>query len=245
MNYSLLLDFPICSLCNTQTTSKQTLLGHAEGKKHRAKARAFHAANQPPKLVEEESSQTHVDSKDKTAEKELLKDNRDLEDKKSSCPLNAKSEVEKSPAENGNTPTKRKRKINASEGDADMNCPACYILDCGNGHAEIQGGEEKRATKAKKTKSSGQQDHVVKTNGGSANSLKLKKLITSTLKSTANGVLKMRKLQKLVLRAFEESGIQLDENELRNSVEEKINSSSKFEVDGKYVRLATKRKDQV
>ncbi|MBA0622288.1 hypothetical protein Godav_007845, partial [Gossypium davidsonii] len=32
-----------CSLCNTKVTSQQTLLLHAEGKKHRAKARAFHA----------------------------------------------------------------------------------------------------------------------------------------------------------------------------------------------------------
>ncbi|MBA0835719.1 hypothetical protein Goarm_007984, partial [Gossypium armourianum] len=30
-------------LCNTKVTSQQTLLLHAEGKKHRAKARAFHA----------------------------------------------------------------------------------------------------------------------------------------------------------------------------------------------------------
>ncbi|KAF2297554.1 hypothetical protein GH714_038690 [Hevea brasiliensis] len=33
-----------CCLCNTKATSKQTLLLHGDGKKHRAKARAFHAA---------------------------------------------------------------------------------------------------------------------------------------------------------------------------------------------------------
>ena len=32
------------SLCNTTTTSKQTLLGHADGRKHRAKAKAYHAS---------------------------------------------------------------------------------------------------------------------------------------------------------------------------------------------------------
>ncbi|KAL0345061.1 UNVERIFIED_CONTAM: UBP1-associated proteins 1C [Sesamum radiatum] len=37
-----------CSLCNTKATSKQALLLHADGKKHRAKARAFHAAKQQP-----------------------------------------------------------------------------------------------------------------------------------------------------------------------------------------------------
>lgn len=44
------------SLCNTTTTSKQTLLMHAEGKKHRAKARAFHAKNQPTGATQEASS---------------------------------------------------------------------------------------------------------------------------------------------------------------------------------------------
>ncbi|MBA0866588.1 hypothetical protein Goshw_022580, partial [Gossypium schwendimanii] len=37
------------SLCNTKVTSQQTLLLHAEGKKHRAKARAFHA-KQPEQM---------------------------------------------------------------------------------------------------------------------------------------------------------------------------------------------------
>lgn len=40
-----LLNVNFChSLCNTTTTSKQTLLLHADGKKHRAKAKAFHAS---------------------------------------------------------------------------------------------------------------------------------------------------------------------------------------------------------
>lgn len=34
----------LCSLCNTKATSQQALLLHADGKKHRGKARAFHAA---------------------------------------------------------------------------------------------------------------------------------------------------------------------------------------------------------
>lgn len=44
------------SLCNTPTTSKQTLLLHADGKKHRAKAKAFLAA-------QKQSDQT-VETKD-------------------------------------------------------------------------------------------------------------------------------------------------------------------------------------
>lgn len=45
--------FVLNSLCNTKATSKQTLLLHADGKKHRAKAKAFHHANQPAKQSEE------------------------------------------------------------------------------------------------------------------------------------------------------------------------------------------------
>ena len=86
------------------------------------------------------------------------------------------------------------------------------------------------------------------------------------------GILKMRKLRKLVLKALRESGFTEDESQLTDALEQKvkpicwtrflvtfllkimrfshsvdeflcvmqINSSSKFTVDGKYVRLASK-----
>lgn len=53
------------SLCKTTTTSKQSLLLHADGKKHRAKAKAFHAsqkqtngAEQTPDVKEAEAVPT-------------------------------------------------------------------------------------------------------------------------------------------------------------------------------------------
>ncbi|KAL9261565.1 UBP1-associated proteins 1C-like protein [Drosera capensis] len=238
-----------CSLCNSQATSKQTLLGHAEGKKHRGKARAFHAANQPKPV--EEPAQTNDDSKDKTNGKELLQHDRHMGDKK--------GEHKNSPAEEGNTATDKKRKLDAAKDDA--NCKSSVLdnsVNFGNGKVVENKGEVEKT--AKKAKTNGHQEHdeaksaklhskkedelvlSVSTNGDLAKNVKLKKLIKSTLKSNPNGALKMKKLQKLVLQSLEESGIPMDANDLKNSVEKKVNSSSKFEVDGKYVRLAAKGK---
>ena len=59
--------FKFCSLCNTTTTSKQTLLLHADGKKHRNKAKAFHASKNenglPKNNVEANISGTHSPEK--------------------------------------------------------------------------------------------------------------------------------------------------------------------------------------
>uniref|UniRef100_A0A7N0ULN6 U1-type domain-containing protein n=1 Tax=Kalanchoe fedtschenkoi TaxID=63787 RepID=A0A7N0ULN6_KALFE len=41
-----------CSTCKTNATSRQALLLHADGKKHKGKARAFHAANQKSNQAE-------------------------------------------------------------------------------------------------------------------------------------------------------------------------------------------------
>lgn len=46
-----------CSLCNTKATSQQALLDHADGKKHRAKAKGFHVKQQ-------QSEQSTIDKND-------------------------------------------------------------------------------------------------------------------------------------------------------------------------------------
>lgn len=68
MFWPFLCDF-ICStilclysLCNTKATSEQTLLLHADGKKHKAKARAFHASKQQPLEKEGSVQQTTTPS---------------------------------------------------------------------------------------------------------------------------------------------------------------------------------------
>ncbi|KAL9174944.1 hypothetical protein ABFS82_02G083900 [Erythranthe guttata] len=49
-----------CSLCNSKATSKQALLHHANGKKHRAKARAFHESKQQPNGAAENDTTSEI-----------------------------------------------------------------------------------------------------------------------------------------------------------------------------------------
>uniref|UniRef100_A0A453EYU2 U1-type domain-containing protein n=1 Tax=Aegilops tauschii subsp. strangulata TaxID=200361 RepID=A0A453EYU2_AEGTS len=60
-----------CSLCNTTTTSKQTLLGHADGRKHRAKAKAFHASQKQEDGAEQTPSDKETGGAPTTASTEL------------------------------------------------------------------------------------------------------------------------------------------------------------------------------
>lgn len=171
-----------CSLCNTSATSKQTLLLHADGKKHRAKARAFHASKQPPKETEEQPT-PNIESKSENGEETL-------------------------------TSESKKRKLEALEKNGEV------VHD-----ANVESEEPK---KVKCKKEDGEKR------------IKWKKIITTVLKSNPDGNMKMRKLRTQVLKTVRESGSTIDEKELVDTLEHKINSSSKFAVDGKYVQLAAK-----
>ncbi|CAN6680803.1 unnamed protein product [Malus baccata var. baccata] len=197
--------FPwFCSVCNTKATSEQTLLLHAEGKKHRAKARAIHAAKQQPKQPEESVPDTEPPPKD-TPKGEVL-ENKQIEEPKSHDASRVNTEHQSPEAETYTLLKNKKRKLDASKND-----------------------ESRKKTK----------DNTYGKEGEPTTKIKWKKLITSTLKSN-DGVLKMRKLKKLVLKALEESGITDDETKLSNKLEHKINSSSRFRVDNKYVHLDAK-----
>ncbi|KAL7600273.1 UBP1-associated proteins 1C [Lactuca sativa] len=176
-----------CSLCNTSATSKQTLLSHADGKKHRAKARAFHASKQPPKETEEHPTPNNE----------------------------GKSEN----VEETHTPESKKRKLEAFEKNGEL----------GNGEVIHDANVESEEPKKVKCKKEDGEKRI-----------KWKKIITSVLKSNPDGSMKMRKLRTQVLKTLKESGSTVDENELVETLEHKINSSSKFAVNGKYVQLATK-----
>ncbi|KAK1413841.1 hypothetical protein QVD17_29577 [Tagetes erecta] len=184
-----------CSLCNTSATSKQTLLLHADGKKHRAKARAFHASKQPPKDSEGPTSNTEDKSENI---------------KKTDLPLNEELKKES----NSHTSESKKRKLEASENNGEL------------GNGELIHDSNVESEKSKKSKGEKQ--------------IKWKKIITAVLKSNPDGILKMRKLQTQVLKTIKESGSTIDENQLADALEHKINSSSKFAVNGKYVQLVAK-----
>ncbi|XP_015973796.1 UBP1-associated proteins 1C [Arachis duranensis] len=203
-----------CSLCNTQATSKQTLLLHADGKKHRAKARAYHASKQPLPQTDKSAPDAKILSEAAPNEAREGKNAEQPKLEESSKQDNLKSGDEMSSA--------KKRKLEASEGDLIKKCRNDISVDTGNG--EVIQGEE----------AEGRVESAVK------NKIKWKKLIKSALKSQPDGTLKMKKLKKVVLKALQESGVVVDETEFSEALQQKINSSSRFAVEGKYVQLVAK-----
>ncbi|KAK7329662.1 hypothetical protein VNO77_23835 [Canavalia gladiata] len=197
-----------CSLCNTKATSKQTLLLHADGKKHRAKARAFHASQQPPLQTDKSAPDAKL-----AVETAAPSDNKNGE-----LPKLQESQQNNLKPENEISSANKKRKLEGLEDELVKKSRNDTSVDMGNG--EVIQGEEAI--------------------GVSKNKIKWKKFIKSALKSHPGGILKMKKLRKVVLKALQESGITVDEAELSEALEQKINSSSRFEVENKYVRLLAK-----
>ncbi|KAK7347842.1 hypothetical protein VNO80_22381 [Phaseolus coccineus] len=217
-----------CSLCNTKATSKQTLLLHADGKKHRAKARAFHASKQQP--IQEDNATGDAKAVVETGSDDEARDDKNVELPK----LQKSSAQNDSKPENEISSAKKKRKLEALEDDLVKKSNNNTSVDMGNGEV-IQG---EKATGESNLKKEG----MLKPHCTSAvkNKIKWKKFIKSALKSHPDGILKMKKLRKVVLKALQESEIAVDETELSEELEKKINSSSRFAVENKYVRLMAK-----
>ncbi|KAG8367192.1 hypothetical protein BUALT_Bualt16G0047100 [Buddleja alternifolia] len=217
-----------CSLCNTKATSKQTLLLHADGKKHRAKARAVHASKQQPNDAAETKGLTENNAKDEAP------DNKDLGESR---------EQNSSKVETNDSKSNKKRKIEAAD-NAQNKAGGDISAGLGSGEVTRSNGVETEVTNGVKQAkhSSKKEDAKVDTNtdeDSGNKKIKWKKLITSALKSNPDGALKFKKLSKSVVKALEESGLTQNNNQLSKILEQKINSSSRFVVDGKYVRLAT------
>ncbi|XP_038981166.1 UBP1-associated proteins 1C [Phoenix dactylifera] len=233
-----------CSLCNTTTTSKQTLLLHADGKKHRAKARAYHAAqNQSSQAVEPSSNEKGsvgetpmVDSvgangfkkADKSKEGDTLKD---------TGALATGGEKE--------SMTGKKRKVDAFGWGLSKTTEDKNLCNLSNGEVLQKEQEDGPCYQPKKKKHvdapsnhKGPEDKHSKL--ASKHKIKWKKLVTSTLKLNPDGIMKIRKLQKLVFKALQESGINEDETQLRDTLMDKINSSSRFVIEDKHIRLVAK-----
>ncbi|OMO91714.1 Zinc finger, U1-type [Corchorus olitorius] len=232
-----------CSLCNTKATSQQTLLLHADGKKHRAKARAFHAKQQP-KQTEESAPDAKVSTENKV-NGELQESKSVGEAKTQDMPKDGNVQIN-SEAENGELSSHRKRKLDASvRDDTGKNGGDDNSEEVGNGEVIQIEGEKTEETKRKSKKS---KHEVVKediaepasTKEDSKRKINWKKLIKAALKSSPDGVLKKRKLQKLVLKSLQELGVDQDKSQLSEMLEHKITSSSRFIVEDKYVHLAAK-----
>lgn len=162
-----------CSLCNTKATSKQTLLLHADGKKHRAKARAIHASKQQP--VQPDKSATDAKVAVDTAPNDEVRDGKNGELPK----LQESSKQNDSKPENEISSAKKKRNLDALEDDLVKKKRNDTLTDIGNGEV-IQGEEAIRERKLKKR-------GMVEPNCTSAvkNRIKWKKFIKSALKSVS------------------------------------------------------------
>uniref|UniRef100_F6GYD2 U1-type domain-containing protein n=1 Tax=Vitis vinifera TaxID=29760 RepID=F6GYD2_VITVI len=104
-----------CSLCNTKATSKQALLLHVDGKKHQAKARAFHAANEP-KQKEESTKNGNVSTENISKDESI--GNKNVEAKMQNPPQMATVHGSLE-TENENLASKKKRKLDASDNNGD------------------------------------------------------------------------------------------------------------------------------
>ncbi|XP_058755108.1 UBP1-associated proteins 1C-like [Vicia villosa] len=188
-----------CSCCNTRATSQQALLLHAEGKKHGAKAQAFHASQQPSVQAEKHAP----DAKDAV---EAASDGVAKKDG-----INAEHPKLQEPSEENNlkpasevSSEKKKRKLDATKGGLIKKCKIDASVDTKND--EVILGEK---TKDRK--------------------IKWKKFIKAALKSHPGG-LKMKKMRKVVFKALQESGIVVNENELSDTLDQNISSSSKLQL---------------
>ncbi|KAJ8467088.1 hypothetical protein OPV22_029640 [Ensete ventricosum] len=226
-----------CSLCNTNTTSKQTLLLHADGKKHRAKARAFHAAQKQSTQTVEPTSNTEIaDGKPPAKSIEsngFPKTDESKDELNEAVKLVAKVENESS--------AKRKRNNEVIEDFAKDNEKNVHDLSNGEVIQAREIGTEGRPNKKKHV-----EDHHDKQYHGkefSQHKVKWKKLVTSTLKTNPDLTMKIKKLQKIVIKMVKESGVTEDEAQLREMLMDKINSSSRFMVNNKKIQLVTKAED--
>ncbi|XP_058106554.1 UBP1-associated proteins 1C-like [Magnolia sinica] len=231
-----------CSLCNTNTTSKQTLLLHAEGKKHRAKARAFHASQQKSSQTEEstanEKDAVNVHSREYSTEEQGIET---IDEKKGSDPPKATAVSSLEAEKESLLMKKRKFDTSGHGGNGDTEGRS----DLNNG--EVIQAEREEAEPRKKNKHTNsmlqnedQTGIVGSPKEATHQKIKWKKLITSILKSSPDGAMKIRKLRKLVSKALQESGITQDEAQFQDMLMHKINSSSRFMLDNKLVQLAPK-----
>ncbi|XP_072968995.1 uncharacterized protein [Typha angustifolia] len=224
-----------CSLCNTNTTSKQTLLLHADGKKHRAKARAFHAAQKQSNVGEVTTSEKGISGDvpmPESVEANGFKKGAESDERDTTNDTAKKDSL-----------TKRKREDNAPVKELQRNMQETYTSEIVNGEVIQAGKPEGPQCKPKKKKLVGCEDlGNVDPDGKEASKQKIKwkKVISSTLKSNPDRVMKLKKLQKLVIKALKDSGVIENEDQLLAKLMDKINSSSQFAIDNKRITLVAK-----
>lgn len=168
------------SLCNTKATSKQALLLHADGKKHRGKARAFQAAKQQPKQTEESALDSNAPTK------VALIENKHGEEQKLQDTPNVDSADTNTEIENGKLPSKRKRKVDASGNDGTGNKTKDGAAnEVGNGKSQVGRKSDDVETQLKKAKHNALKDDKATSpkKEDKKKNIKWRKLVKSALKS--------------------------------------------------------------
>ncbi|KAK1284958.1 hypothetical protein QJS10_CPB20g00425 [Acorus calamus] len=230
-----------CSLCKTNTTSQQTLLLHADGKKHRAKAKAFHASQQKPDQAEE-ITKASTDSGLKIAPVEA-NDTKHLPVANDVNSLKMDDFKPDLPEEKEGKSKKRKVDSSAAVTADHMDgCPGDLsngeVIQAENGDAQNNWEKNKRANaesdKEGQMTENGLEKHAIDSK------IKWKKIIVSILKSNPDGFMKTKKLQKHVLKTIREDGVTEDKSKLQDTFMHKITSSSRFVIEGKRVGLTVR-----
>ncbi|KAF7022682.1 hypothetical protein CFC21_035351 [Triticum aestivum] len=192
-----------CSLCNTTTTSKQTLLGHADGRKHRAKAKAFHASQKQENGAEQTPSDKETGGAPTTASTELN------DGKGADGERDADKDV-----------VKRKRTDSTTSEEPD-NAKRQILSNLKTGEAiQSENGEAELKTKSK----SAAEELVIGANHQDIKKQKIKwkKIITKILETNLDGAMKLKKLQKLVIREVLECGLLKDKEQLHALLMDKL-----------------------
>lgn len=227
-----------CSLCNTNTTSKQTLLLHADGKKHRAKARAFHAAQNQTKQTEEPNPKENGVSSDTQKVESVEANGSEKPDVlQQKGPI---SKVTDMMATEGEKERLSKRKRDSAlayaghiEGVGGTNGTVIQAADEEDSQCRRKKRKHKNGIKFCEDKTD-QLDHKEETPN---HKIKWKKLVKSTLKTKPDRTMKIKKLQKLVIKELQDSGVTGDNAQLQEMLMDKIKSSSQFVIDDKRIRL--------
>lgn len=169
------------SLCNTKATSKQALLLHADGKKHRGKARGYQLANQKSNYTPETKSSSGNDAENNVIEAKELGDPTDQH-------LAKVATVGCNSVEHNGSESNKKRKFDASEKDASQGDST--KVESANGEAvHINGAETDVKKSLKKHKHSEPKEDAkpdpTPVEDSGMKKIKWKKLITSALKSVS------------------------------------------------------------
>lgn len=215
---------------------------HADGKKHRAKARAFHAAQKQTNQTEES-----VPCENKASNLASLEANGSDNKVQGDIQIDSNASIREGEKE---SKTKKKRKLDASGDCLSKKGDEKNVYDLTNGEVIEAEDSERPHRKSKKKNCSNELLH--NGDGGekhdiieepSESKIKWKKLVTSTLKSNPDGVMKIKKLQKVIIKALRESGVTEDEGQLEEKLMQKINSSSRVNINNKHICLVAKTQE--